>query len=142
MPSQTDLDQGGTARQWVRTFMGPSVGWVMLPGTNPFDIIVGGTYILTPDTSLVQVKVAALVTLTLPTAIDPGVPAGVLPGPYAKTPITILDIGGNAFTFPITIQPASGLENIMGLASIQITANYGGVTLKPNNAQKGWTSIG
>jgi hypothetical protein len=142
MASQTDLDQGGTARQWVRTYLGPSVGWVYLPGRNPFVITVAGTYVLTPDTSLVEVNVAGLVTLTLPTAIDPGPPAGALPGLYAKTPITIVDLGGNALAFPITINPASVAENIMGLSTppvLQITSNYGAYTLEPSNAQKGWT---
>jgi hypothetical protein len=142
MPSQTDLDQGGTARQTVRTFMGPTIGWVDLPGTFPFEITVAGTYTLTPDVSLVRVNVAGAVTIILPSAIDPKVPAGVLPGLFAKTTLTIIDIGGNAQANPITLQPASGAENIMGLPSITISTNYGGFTLKPSNSQKGWTSGG
>ena len=139
MASQTDLDMGGTPRQWVRTFMGPSVGWVNLPGRNPFSIIAAGTYVLSPDTSLVEVNVAGAVTIVLPTAIDPGVPAGALPGLYAKTPITVVDIGGFAGANNITIQPASGAENILGQPSIQITSAYGNYTLEPSSAQKGWT---
>lgn len=141
MGSQTDYDQGGTARQMVRTYLGPSVGWVDLPGRNPYPIVAAGTYILAPDTSLVLVNIAGAVTIFLPTAIDPGVPAGVLPGLYAKTPVTIVDIGGFANAHPITIEPASIAENIVGLASIQITVNYGGFTLNPSNAQRGWTVI-
>lgn len=141
MGSQLDLDQGGTARQWVRTYMGPSVGWVYLPGRNPFLITAAGTYVILPDTTLIEVNVAGAVIIMLPSAIDPGVPAGVLPGDYAKKPITVVDIGGNAQINPITIKPASVAENILGLASISITVNYGGYTLNPSNAQKGWTSI-
>jgi hypothetical protein len=141
MGSQLDLDQGGTARQWVRTYLGPSVGWVYLPGRNPFVITAAGSYTMLPDTTLVEVNVAGAVTVILPTAIDPGVPAGVLPALYAKKPITIVDLGGFAQAHPITIQPASGSENIMGLASIAITVNYGAFTLNPSNAQKGWTNI-
>src|SRR6266404_6779238 len=133
MGSQTDLDQGGTARQWVRTYLGPSVGWVDLPGTNPFPITTAGTYILSPDTSLVTVNVAGVVIVVLPSAVNPSVPAGVQPALFAKTPITIVDIGGNAEANPITINPASGSENIMGLASITISVNYGGYTLNPDN---------
>lgn len=140
MGSQLDLDQGGTSRQWVRTYLGPSVGWVQLPGRNPFIITAAGTYRMVPDTTLVEVNVVGAVTIYLPTAIDPGVPAGALPGLYAKKPITIVDLGGNAFAHPITILPASGAENIIGLSSIQITANWGGLTLNPSNAQKGWTN--
>lgn len=142
MGSQTDLDQGGTARQWVKTFMGHSVGWQMLPGTFPFDITVAGTYTLGPDTSLVRVNVAGAVTIILPSALDPGVPAGVLPGLYAKQVLSIIDIGGFAGAHPITLQPASGAENIMGQPSIKLQTNYGGYTLKPSNSQAGWTSIG
>lgn len=141
MASQTDLDQGGTARQWVRTFLGPSVGWVNLPGRNPFPIVAAGTYILAPDTSLVTVNVSGAVIIFLPTAQDPSVPAGVLPALYAKTPVTIVDIGGHGQAHPITINPASIAENIAGLASIQIQVNYGGFTLNPSNSQKGWTII-
>lgn len=139
MPSQTDLDMGGTARQWVRTYMGPSVGWVYLPGRNPLTITAAGTYVVSPDTSLVTVNVNGNVTIMLPTAIDPGVPAGVLPALYAKTKVTVVDIGGFAQAHPITIKPASVAENVVGLAQIQINANYGAFTLEPSNTQRGWT---
>jgi len=143
MGSQTDLDQGGTSRQWVRTYMGPSVGWVYLPGLNPLPTITAaGTYTLSPDTTLVQVNVNGLVTIILPTAINPGVPAITLGARYAKRPITIVDIGGYAsLANPITIEPASVAETLMALASIQIAVAYGGFTLNPSNEQKGWTTI-
>lgn len=142
MGSQTDLDQGGTSRQWVRTYLGPSVGWVYLPGLNPFGVItVAGTYVISPDTTLVQINCVGAVVITLPSAIEPTVPAGVQPGLFAKKPITIVDIGGNAQAHPITINPASVAENIMGLATISITVNYGAFTLSPSNTQKGWTNI-
>ncbi len=141
MSSQLDLDQGGTSRQWVRTFMGPSVGWVMLPGLNPIALITAaGTYVIQPDTTLVEVNCTGAVIITLPSAIYPGVPAITQGALYAKKPITVVDIGGHAQAHPITIHPASVAENILGLASIQITANYGGFTLSPSNAQKGWTN--
>jgi hypothetical protein len=122
--------------------MGPSVGWVDLPGTNPFPITAAGTYQLSADTSLVTVSVAGAVIIILPSAQDPGVPAGAQPGLYAKTPITIVDIGGNGQSHPITIEPFAGNgDTIMGLDSITINSNYGAYTLKPSNAQKGWTNI-
>jgi len=136
-----DFDQGGTARQWVRTFMGPTIGWIDLPAVNPVDIIAAGTYAIAPDTTLVRVNVAGAVTIVLPSALNPNVPAVTVPGPYAQSPLTIMDIGGNAQANPITINPASGAENIMGQSSIQITSNYGAYTLKPNNAQAGWTNV-
>lgn len=142
MSSQTDLDQGGTSRQWNRIYMGPSVGWVYQPGLNPLPTITAaGTYTLGLETTLVQVNCTGLVTIVLPTALNSSVPAGVQPSFYAKRPVTIVDIGGHAGAFSITIQPASVAETIMNLASIQITVNYGAFTLNPSNEQAGWTSI-
>lgn len=142
MPSQTDYDQGGTSRQWVRTYMGPSVGWVNLPGLNPIALITTpGTYVLQPDTTLVEVNCAGAVIITLPSAIYPGVPAVTQGALFAKKPVTIVDTGGNAQANPITIQPASVAENIMGLATIAIKVAYGAFTLNPSNTQKGWTNI-
>ena len=141
MGSQTDLDQGGTYRGWVRQYLGPSVGWVSLPGQNIFPITTAGTYILTPDISLVTVNVAGAVTIKLPPASQPAVSAGVQPGLFGNVPITIVDVGGNAGANNITIQPTSVAETIMGLTQIKITVNYGGYTLKPNSALKTWNSI-
>jgi hypothetical protein len=140
MPSQLDLDQGGTSREWVNTYLGSSVGWVRIPARNLLTITAAGTYILDPSTNLVHVNVAGAVTITLPPATDPGVPAGALPGGYAKNSIGIVDIGGNAATHPITIQPTSGAETIMSLSSIQISSAYGGFILYPSNALRGWTN--
>jgi hypothetical protein len=140
MGSQLDLDQGGTAREWVMVYMGPSVGYVRAPRRSPLAIIAAGTYTLNYSTNLVEVNVAGAVTIILPSAIDPKVPAGVLPGDYVKCPITIVDIGGFAGANPITIEPASGSETILGEASIQITASYGGYSLIPSNTQQGWTN--
>lgn len=142
MTSQIDLDQGGTARQWVRTYLGPTVGWVYLPGLNPLPTITAnGTYFIQPDTTLVQVNNNGPVSIILPTAIDPGVPAVTQGALYAKKPITIVDIGGFAQASNIVIAPFSVAENIMGLSSIKIAVNYGAFTLNPSNAQRGWTSI-
>lgn len=138
MTSQTDLDQGGTARQWVRTYMGPSVGWVYLPGRNPFEITAAGTFTIAPDTSVVNVRVNGAVTIILPTVLNPNAPAGALPGLYARTAISIVDVGGFATAHPITIQPKSVAETIMGLASVQITSNYGAFILSPNVQSAAW----
>jgi hypothetical protein len=141
MSSQKDLDQGGTSRAWTRQYMGPSVGWVWVPAQNILPITAAGTYTLDPSTSLVTINIAGVVVVILPSAIVPVVPAGVQPGLYAQNPITIVDIGGLAFANPVTIKPASVLENVMGLNQITLGTNYGGYTLSPNSIQKGWTSI-
>lgn len=141
MPSQQDLDQGGTDREWVKVYRGPSVGWISIPYRNVLLITAAGTYTLNLSTSLVQVSVAGAVTIILPTAIDPPVGPQAIPGAFAKNTVTVVDIAGNGTAHPITIEPASGAENIMGQASIQITANYGGYVLTPSNKQKGWTNL-
>jgi hypothetical protein len=121
--------------------MGPSIGSVWTPLQNVLLITAAGTYNLDPSTSLVEVNVAGAVTLVLPPATDPIVPAGVQPGLFANNPITIVDIGNHAQANPITIQRNNAGESIMGLASIQITVNYGGFTLLPNSALRTWNSI-
>lgn len=141
MPSQTDLDMGGTSREWARVYRGPSVGYIWVPQRNVLSITAVGTYALDPSTSLVEVNVAGAVTITLPSAVVPSVGPQAQPGLFAQNPIIIVDIGGNAQANPITIQRNNSNENIMGLASIQITSNYGGYTLTPSSVQKGWTSI-
>jgi hypothetical protein len=142
MTSQTDLDQGGTNRQWQKTYLGPTIGWISAPFQNFFPISAVGTYFIDFSTTLVAVNVVGAVTINLPKATNPAGrgAAGAQPGLFADNPITIVDIGGNAFAHPITILPASG-ENVLGLASITLGTNYGGYTLLPNSSQQGWTSI-
>lgn len=139
MPSQTDLDQGGTSRSWDRQYLGPSFGWINVPQQNVLAITTAGIFQLDPSTSLVTVNVVGAVTIKLPAATDPLVPAQL--GLFANNPITIVDIGGNAQAHPITIQPISVAENIMGLASITLGVNYGGYTLLPVSSIHGWNSI-
>lgn len=136
-----DLDQGGTSRQWVNDYLGPTVGWVRRPTQNVLPITAAGTYTLDASTSLVTVSTSGTVVIVLPAATLPTVPGGAQPGLFVQNPITIVDIGGNAQAHPITIQPASGSENIMSLTQIQITVNFGGYTLAPNSTLRGWNSI-
>jgi hypothetical protein len=144
MPSQLDLDQGGTSRQWTKAYLGPSVGWINIPAQNILAITVAGTYQLDPSTSLVTVNTTGAVTINLPAAIDPLVGPQAQPGLFANNPITIVDIGGNAGAHPITIQPIQpnpNSETIMGLTSISLSVNFGGYTLFPNSTRKTWNSI-
>jgi hypothetical protein len=136
-----DLDQGGTSRQWSRNYLGPSVGWIQVPYQNLLPVTAAGTYNLDPSTNLVEVNVAGAVTIVLPSCQFPAAGAQAQPRLFASNPITIVDVGGNAAANPITIQPFSGAETVMGLSSIKIATNYGGFTLQPVPAQKTWTSI-
>ena len=140
MASQLDLDQGGTGREWVRAYRGPSVGWIMVPQRNVLQITAAGTYNLDPSTSLVEVNANVNgVIIVLPSAVTPTVGPQALPGLFAQNPVTVVDIGGFANAHSITIQRNNANENIVGLASIQITANFGGFVLRPSSTQKGWT---
>src|SRR5947209_6375152 len=130
MASQLDLDQGGTTRHWIRKYLGPSVGWVYVPDKAILSVVTTGTTTLLPGTSLVLVDVAAVVTIQLPSSIASLAGAQTIPYGYAMVPITIIDLGGHARNFNITILPF-GTETIDGLASITITANYGAFTLNP-----------
>jgi hypothetical protein len=141
MSSQTDIDQGGTFRQWGKVFMGPSVGWVAYPVQNLLPVTIAGTYVLDPSTNIVEVNVAGAVTIVLPSCRNPAVVAGAQAGLYVKNPIVIADVGGNAATNNITITPNNVSETVMGLASIKVSTNYGGFTLQPVPAQSTWTSI-
>lgn len=127
-----DFDQGGTYRTFVKKYMGPAVGWIYVPQINIFPITAAGTYQLTQDVTLVLVNVAGSVTVILPTSLLPrGVPAGAQIGAQTYQPITVVDIGGNAFSHPITIKPATVAESIMNLNSIQIQIAYGAFTILP-----------
>ena len=140
MASQLDLDQGGTYRQWVRRFLGPSVGWVWTPEDNVLPVVLGGTTTVIQGTTLVQVSVNGAVTIQLPSAkASTTSVAGALPGTFLALPVTVVDIGGFAASHNITILPF-GAETIMGLASIAITAAYGGFTLTPNITAGGWNT--
>jgi hypothetical protein len=138
-----DLDQssGAITRQWERVYMGPSIGWLDIPGQNVQPITAAGSYAIDASINLIEVNVAGAVTITLPSCQFPAAGAQAQPRLFANNPITIVDTGGNAQANPITIQPFSGAETIMGLTSIMISTAYGGFTLQPVSAQKTWTSI-
>lgn len=146
MPSQTDLDMGGTLRLWERVYMGPSIGWVYTPnknfigsGTSTNTIGAAGTYTLDWSTNFVQVAVPGAVTIVLPSVLTPSLGI-VQPARQQRVNVTIVDVGGNALAHPITIEPASVAETIMGLTQIQITSNYGGFILEPAPNFRTWTN--
>lgn len=139
MPSQTDLDQGGTFRQYTDVYMGPSIGWVTIPTSGSIlRVTAGGTTAISPGSTLILVNVAALVTLTLPPAAGSAAGAGAVPGSYVLNQIMIVDQGGNAGTTAITINPA-GSDTIDGLASISIASAFGALILTPDPVNGNWT---
>src|SRR5215469_12598559 len=135
-----DLDQGGLPKQWQLTALGPSIGWVPGPGrASTFPITAGGTYNIDLAMTYITVNTTGSVTVVLPSAANPGAGAIAVPGPFIHPPIVVADIGGNALAHPITIQ-AAVTDTINGLASIQITTNYGSVILSPNTINTTWNT--
>src|SRR5215469_10565960 len=110
-----DFDQSGVTRQWIKDYLGPSVGWVMAPYQNVMPVTAAGSYAIDPSISLVQVNVAGAVTLTLPSCQTPVAGAQAQPQLFVKNPITIVDTGGNAASNNITITPNNVGETVMGL---------------------------
>lgn len=131
-----DLDQGGTSREWVNQYLGPSVGWVRVPARNLLEITVAGTYAVDLSTNLIHINTTGAVTLNLPSAQNPSVPAGALPGGYGKVSIGIVDIKGAP---NVTINPAAE-ETILNQASLSLVTPYAGFILYPSNTLKGWTN--
>lgn len=137
MTSQLDLDQGGTFRQWVKMYMGPSVGWVSTPIDAVLDITAGGTYTILRGTSLILINVDANVTLNLPSSKASVQGPQTIPGQWVINPVTIVDIGGFAATRTYLINP-SGAELISGLASVDLASPRGTIILIPILTTGGW----
>lgn len=140
MGSQTDLDQGGTFRQYERYWMGPSVGWVTSPQQAVLPITTGGAVSISRGTNLVTVSFNGSVTLNLPSAKASPQSPQAIPGQWVLLPVTVVDIGGFATANPITINPF-GAELISGLASVQLASAYGSIILKPILETGGWTLL-
>ncbi len=117
-----DLDQGGTIRLWEKTYLGPSLGWIMLQVSSIVNVVAGGTTSVPAGTTLVTVNFNGAVSLQLASSIP-------ILGAVTQ-PLTVVDVGGFAATGNITILPF-GTEKIMGLSSLVISTNFGGFNLLP-----------
>lgn len=138
MGSQTDLDQGGTFRQWIKTYMGPSVGWVSVPVDAVLEVNTAGGTILARGTSLVLIgPVAADLNINLPSSKASPQGPQAIPGQWIINPVTILDVGGLADQHIYRIYPAVG-ETISGLASVDLATPRGTIVLIPILDVGGW----
>jgi hypothetical protein len=135
-----DFDRGGTFRKFQEQEFGPSPGATTTVASSVLVISATGVYLVDLSVTRVEVDVAAAVVLNLPPAGNPSVPAITTVGAYAKNIITVLDVGGNAAGFPITINAAAG-ETIAGLPSFNINTAYGSATLQPSALIPGWISV-
>jgi hypothetical protein len=140
MADQRDLDQGGTFRQTQKLYLGPSVGWVEYADQWLLNVTVGGTTTLQRGTNLVLVNFNGAVTIQLPSLKASAAGAQAIPKQFTTVPITICDIGGFAFSNPITVLPF-GTELISGLASVPIGSNFGSLVIRPDIINGGGTML-
>ena len=142
MSSQTDLDQGGTFRQWEKVWMGPSVGWIARPEAAVLPIIAAGTYTIARGTTLITININGNVTINLPSSKASTKGPQAIPGQWVLNPVTIVDIGGFASAVsPLYNINPNGSELISGLSQVQLTAPYGSIILKPILETGGWTLL-
>ncbi len=59
MGSQSDLDQGGTFRQYERVWLGPSLGWQTIPQEAVLPITTTGAITISRGTNLITINVNA-----------------------------------------------------------------------------------
>jgi hypothetical protein len=123
--SQTDLDQGGTFRQFEKVYLGASVGWAYFPTAVVLTVTAAGAVAVARGTSLITVNVAGAVTLNLPSS---------------KVTAQPLAIPSQSVLAPVTIN-ASGSELISGLASVALSVAYGAVILRPLLDTGGWSLL-
>jgi hypothetical protein len=139
-PSQLDLDQGGTFRQYQRVFMGPSVGWLYVPQQAILPITATGTYAISRGTNLITIAANGNVTINLPSSKAATAGPQSIPGQWYLALVTIADVGGFAGTNTYTINPIAG-ETISGLTTIRLATPYGAFLLKPILETGGWTLL-
>lgn len=137
MSSQTDLDQGGTFRQYTQIWMGPSVGWLYYPSTSLLRITAAGTVAISRGTNLIKINVNGNVTINLPSAKSSAAGDQTVPGNSVINPTVIIDEGGFASANTYNIVPF-GTELISGLASVQLASAFGTILLEPNISAGGW----
>lgn len=140
MSSQTDLDQGGTFRQYQRVYMGPSVGYLLVPQQAVFPITAAGTYSIERGMNLITLSPNGNVTVNLPSSKASVLGPQAIPGQWYLSLVTIADVAGHAGANVYTINP-NGSETISGLATIRLATNYGAFLLKPLLETGGWTLL-
>jgi hypothetical protein len=134
----TDLDKSGYGFQRVRTYLGPSLGWVdelVQPSTH---ITTGGIHVVLPGESMLLVDVAATVTIQLPDVVKWMQQTAYQPATGFERSISVKDIGGNAANFNIVVAPfgQQTIDNVQ--ASIVMSTARANVRLVPLIDLTGW----
>ena len=140
MGSQLDLDQGGTYRQYQRVYLGPSVGFLLVPQQAVLPITSAGTTTAARGTNLITINVNGNVTIDLPSSKATTQGPQAIPGQWWLEMVTIVDVGGFASANTYSVVPF-GSETISGLASVQLASAYGSLILKPILETGGWTLL-
>lgn len=140
MASQLDLDQGGTHRQYQPIWMGPSVGWLVMPVQAIINRSTTGTLTLLRWTNLVKLKVVAgVLNIQLPSSKAAPQGPQAIPGQWVDNPVVIIDLSGQAgLATTINVFPF-GAELISGLTEVQLASPYGTLLLEPEIINGGWT---
>ena len=133
-----DFDQSGLFEPKVRTYLGPSLGWVEQRVKPETVITTGGLTMLHGDASIVLVNVAAATSFSLPSVSSWMRQNFSQPATGFARAIWIKDLGGNASAFPIIVMPFGG-EQLDGLnAAITIIQNFALLRLYPIFDLTGW----
>ena len=139
------LDQGGSNAQWARAYLGPTLGWAMIPVVpeliyTPTTPLVLGLPGSTAYASRIMLK-AACTSVTLP-SVTQWMLASLPVGNNAAfdRSIWVKDLGGNATASPITFLP-NGTDTIDGLGSWQMATAYDCVQFYPLSDLSGWYTV-
>ena len=133
-----DLDQSSNSWQKVRTWLGPTLGWVDTQVKASRAITLAGAYQIFPGDSVIFVNVAGAVTLNLPDVRLWIQEPAYQPATGFERAIWIKDLGGNAASFPITITPFSVQTIDLLNTPFQVVVNRQLIRLYPLNDQTGW----
>lgn len=138
MDNLAQLDQGGSNCQFVKTWMGPTLGWMILPVVPELEITSASALVIGPYTSRVILN-AAVKAIALP-SVKQWMTAAL---PLANTSafdrsLWIKDLVGSAsFVSPIVVT-ANGTDTIDLLASYQIATPNDLIRLYPLTDLSGW----
>lgn len=134
-----DLDQSGGFSQYARTYLGPTVGWVMLPVVPETFVTTGPTYNVQPFDSLVLLNATGtpVILVNLPeVSAWVRAPFQRVQSPFARS-LWIKDYAGLAAANPIVID-GNGAQTIDGLATSTMISNHALIRLYPLSNLTGW----
>ena len=130
------LDQGGSNCTWSRVWMGPTIGWLMLPVVPELEVTSTAALTLQPYTSRVLLKVA-VTQINLPKVTNWVLAQYQANQAAFDRSIWIKDYGYNAQAHNITITPF-GTDTIDGLPTFTMLNDGDLIRLYPLTSLTGW----